>query len=148
MALCITKWQLTFSASHHIQAIKGMDQERNAPHQPGLFPLQYTLSFKLIAQFWPRWVFLTVRAFSPVAAASPVVEHGLQGARLRCCDPRPQQVCPLVSRAPAQQLCRRCLAAPWHMGPSWIRKQTHVSCTGVGILTTEPPGKPNLFFNM
>ena len=138
MALCITKWQLTFSASHHIQAIKGMDQERNAPHQPGLFPLQYTLSFKLIAQFWPRWVFLTVRAFSPVAAASPVVEHGLQGARLRCCDPRPQQVCPLVSRAPAQQLCCRCLAAPWHMGPSWIRKQTHVSCTGVGILTTAP----------
>ena len=33
------------------------------------------------------------------------------------------------------------LVAPWHVVPSWIRDQTHVSCIGRWILNTGSPGK-------
>ena len=37
------------------------------------------------------------------------------------------------------------LVAPQHVGSSQIRDQTHVSCIGRELSTTEPPGKPYSF---
>ena len=50
------------------------------------------------------------------------------------------------SRAQAQYLWHIDLAALQDMGSSWIRDQTHVSCTAGRFLTTKPPGKPQLHF--
>ena len=48
------------------------------------------------------------------------------------------------SGAQAQQLWCKGLAAPWHVGSSWIRDWTRVSCTGRQVLyhwaTREAPG--------
>ena len=38
------------------------------------------------------------------------------------------------SRTQAQQLWQMGLVAPWHVGPSWKRERTRVSCTGRWIL--------------
>ena len=43
---------------------------------------------------------------------------------------------------PAQYLWRTGFVAPQHLGSSWIRSQTCISCTD--FFTTEPPGKPSV----
>ena len=57
-----------------------------------------------------------------IAVASLVVEHGLQALWLA------------GSGAQAQWLWRMGLVAPQHVGSSWTRARTHVSCIGRRIL--------------
>ena len=45
------------------------------------------------------------------------------------------------SGAQAQSLWRLGLVAPWHVGSSWTRDQTHVPCIGRQILNHWPPKK-------
>ena len=52
------------------------------------------------------------------------------------------------SRAQAQQLRCTGFIAPWHLGPSWTRDWTCVSCIAGGFFSTEPlpPGRPGCYF--
>ena len=47
----------------------------------------------------------------------------------------------------AQYLWRTGLVAPQHVGSSWTRDRTCLSCTG-RFFTTEPPGKPQPCYSM
>ena len=70
-----------------------------------------------------------------IAVVPLVAELGLQVHGL-------QELWPVGSRAWAQQLWCLRLVAPQHVGSSWIRDRTRVSCTASVFFTTEPPGKP------
>ena len=64
------------------------------------------------------------------AVASPVVEHRLLGVQASVVEARGLRTCP--SRALDHRLSPR--LAPWHVGSSWIRDETHVSGIGRWIL--------------
>ena len=59
------------------------------------------------------------------------------------CGTRAQELQFEGSSALAKYLWFMDLVAPWHVGSSWTRDQTQVSCIGRQILSTEPPGKPH-----
>ena len=54
-----------------------------------------------------------------------------------------QQSWVLGYRAQSQKLWHMGLVARQHMGLSWTRGQTYVSCIAGRFFTAEPPGKPN-----
>ena len=78
------------------------------------------------------WVFVTAHGLSLAAVsglltsvASLAVKHELQGARAS------------AVAAPGSVVGHMGLVTPRHVGSSWIRDQTYVSCIGRWILTTE-----------
>ena len=82
--------------------------------------------------FIAAWAFLYLRrAGAPpvaglelhVVGASLVAGHRLSACRL-------QWLWLPGSRAQAQELWRLTSVAPWHVGSSWVRDQTHVSRSG------------------
>ena len=96
--------------------------------------------------FWLLWVFVAVRGLSLIAASGghsslrcadfspqcPLLlwSTGSRGAGFSSCDTRAQELWLASSRAQAQQLWCTGLVAPWHVGSSQARAQTHVPCTG------------------
>ena len=100
----------------------------------------------LFIYFWLHWVltagqasFVVARgccslAVVLIAVASLVAEHGGFGS----CGVWAQRLHLPGPRAQAQYLRLTGSVASWHMGPSWVRDRTHISCI---FFTTEPPGK-------
>ena len=100
--------------------------------------------------FWLRWVFVAVRGLSVVVAnegcsSLRCVGFSLQWLLLlrstgsRCtgfssCGMWAQQLQLMGSRVQAQQLWRRGLVAPRHVGSSRTRARTRVPCIGRWIL--------------
>ena len=83
-----------------------------------------------------KWGLLFLAVFGLlIAVASPVAEHGLEAVQASSSwGMRAQQLQFPGSRAQAQELWRTVLVPPWHVGSSWTRDRTHVSCTGRWIL--------------
>ena len=106
--------------------------------------------FILFIYFWLCWVFVAVHGLSLVAVSGGYsllrcVGFSLQwllllqsmGSRhtgFSSCGTRAQQLWLAGSRAQAQQLWHIGLVAPWHVGSSWTRDRTCVSCIGRRIL--------------
>ena len=104
----------------------------------------------LFINFWLHWVFVAPCRLSLVVASGgysslQCMDFSLwwllllrsMGSRhegFSSCGTRAQQLWLVGSRAQAQQLWRTGLVAPWHVGSSWIRDQTHVPCIGRWIL--------------
>ena len=98
---------------------------------------------KTLNFFWLHWVFTAAFRLSLLVAsgsyslvavhrllnvvASPVAEHGLQGAG-------------------AQLLWHMGLRAPWHVQSSQTRDRTCVPCVGSGFLTTDHHGSLCKYF--
>ena len=67
-----------------------------------------------------------------ITVVSLAAEHGL--GRL------PGSRADSVAAVPSRSFALR------HLGSSWIRDRTHVSCTDRWTFITEPPGRPGLAF--
>ena len=96
--------------------------------------------------FWLRWVFVSARGLSLVAASGshsspqcvgpslqwplPLQSTGSRCAGPSSCGMQAQQLWPSGSRAQAQQLWHIGLAAPWHVESSQTRARTRVPCIG------------------
>ena len=102
--------------------------------------------FILFIYFWLHWVFiaacgLSLVAVSKVYSSLPCTGFSLWWLLLlwsmgsRCvgfssCGTQAQQLWLTGARAQAQQLWCMGLVAPWHVGSSKTRAQTHVPCIG------------------
>ena len=108
--------------------------------------------------FWLCWVFTAVQAFPLVAGAALWLWHtgspcggfsllstGSRAAGFRSLGRWAQQSGLPGSREQAQQLWPKGLAAPWHVGSSQIRNQTHVSSICRWILPS--PERPSYFIS-
>ena len=99
-----------------------------------LYSVQAGFNFFLkFIYFWLHWVFVAVRGLSLVAASGGTLYCGARASHcggFSCCG------------AQAQQLWRRGLVTPRHVGSSWTRAQTHVPCVGRRILNHCTTGKP------
>ena len=116
-------------------------------------PFPYCFSpFLSFIYGWLCWVFVDARVLSLaavsggllfnvvrrllIAEASPVAEH------------RPEVLGHSTCSTHSQQLWCTGLVAPWHVGSSWPREWTHVSCIGRWILNhwtaREVPSPPFL----
>ena len=107
------------------------------------------LKKKKVIYFWLCWMFIAVRAFSLMARggyssgsvqASHCSGFSCCGAQtlghtgFRSCNTWAQQLWLTGSRAQAQQFWCTVSVALQHVGSSWIRDQTRVSCLGRQIL--------------
>ena len=104
----------------------------------------------LYIYFWLCWVFVAVRGLSLVAASGGYSLLWCVGCSLRwllllqttgsrcmgfsSCGTWAQQLWLAGSRAQAQQLWRRGLVTPRHVGSSWPRARTCVPCIGRRIV--------------
>ena len=77
-----------------------------------------------------------------------IAVRGLGAVGFSGCGTRAQWLQLPDSRAQAQELQHTSLVAPWHVGSSQTRHQSHVLGLPGRFFTSEPPGKPfSLFKN-
>ena len=106
--------------------------------------------FKLFIYFWLCWAFAAVQAFLQLQGAGFSLQWFLLLQSMAPGALGLQQLWLPGSGLQAQQLWPMGLVAPWHVGSSWIRDQTLVSCTGRRILyyraTREALSRTPLFY--
>ena len=114
----------------------------------------------ILKSLWPCRVLIAARAFSLAVLGggySGCSVQALHCCGFSCCRAWALGVQPSViaahglSSRGSQDLEHRLSSRPiglvalWHVGSSWTRDWTHVSCTGRGFFTTEPPGEPSTY---